>query len=133
MSNLQDIKHVLVEFEKLVPLLSNLHPVGPWLIPDDWDKNISFPNAELPGVYLFLNSTGNIIYIGKASKGLGQRIGNGYIGQGGVIKDPKISEASQLYTIALPMRLFFMAPALEEFLIDKLDPKGNTIGRPVVL
>ena len=132
MSSLQEIKNALAEFHKYLPLLPNLYPEGPWNIPSDWDKK-SFPNAELPGVYFFLNAAGNLIYIGKASAGLGQRLGNGYIGQGGKIKDPKVAEASQLYTIALPKELFFIAPALEEFLIFKLDPKGNTIGRPSAL
>jgi GIY-YIG catalytic domain len=129
METLQEIKNALDDFLKYVPALSQLSPEGPWFMPIDWDKKVSFPNAELPGVYFFQNNEGNLIYIGKASNGLGERIGSGYIGQGGKIKDSKIADASQLYTIGLPKDLFFIAPAIEEFLIFKLDPKGNTIGR----
>ena len=34
-------------------------------------------------VYLFFNDAEQLLYIGKASEGLGKRIGEGYIGKGG--------------------------------------------------
>jgi len=97
-------------------------------IPEDYEKK-SFPFASYPGVYLFFDENETLLYIGKASSGLGQRIGNEYIGRSGVLKTNKISGAKVLRTIKLPKEHHFEAPAIEEFLIYKLKPTRNSVGK----
>lgn len=98
-----------------------------WLITPE--NKTSFPNSSKPGVYIFTDENDNILYVGKASSGLGQRLGNGYIDRYCNIKDSKISGAKKLFTIAVSEKFSFLAPAIEEFLIKELNPPINKISK----
>ncbi len=95
-----------------------------FLIPEDCVEG-RFPNADLPGVYAFLDHNQELLYIGS-SIGLGRRLGDGYIGRVGEIKDAKIKGAKSLRTIGVPKEHFFEAMAIEAFLIRELAPPRNT-------
>ena len=86
----------------------------------------------LPGCYAFENDDGEIYYVGSvsANSDFGYRFVNGYI-----CKHPEdktkvqrlghATEARRIYVIDVPKEYAFIAPALEQFLISYLEPKGN--------
>jgi len=98
--------------------------------PDKW------PNADSPGVYLILDRQLNISYIGKASMGstLGARLSSyfAYAKDGSercrIVHDSWDIQPEFVATIAMPSRMAFEAAALEEYLIDRLQPPENAKG-----
>jgi len=128
MATIQEIQVHIEELKRLVPGMPSLALSEPWFIPGSWAEH-EYPNSSLPGVYIFADVTANIIYVGKASTGLGYRIGNEYVGRDGVLKGNKVVGAAALYTIPLPKQLFFLSPAVEEFLISRLQPERNSVGK----
>ena len=127
MATITDLLTHLEQLRRLVPGFPELTISKPWHIPNSWATE-SFPHASSPGVYVFSDSATNVIYIGKASFGLGSRIGNEYIGTNGICKSKKVAAADTLYTIPVPEQLFFLSPAIEEFLIYMLRPPMNVVG-----
>jgi hypothetical protein len=43
-------------------------------LPHDWPANREFPNSKTPGCYAFYDEAGELLYIGKASRTMGERI-----------------------------------------------------------
>ena len=91
-----------------------------------------WPFADRAGVYLLYDDALDLFYIGKVSMNrcLGQRLYE-YFG-GGEICIPKIDwlqPARYVIIIAMSPELPFEAPALEEFLIRKLQPRINGTGK----
>ena len=130
MAKISDVIKQLELLSQYIPIAKSLNVSEAWRIPENYiDNPKCFPNSEFPGVYIFTDKNANILYIGKASSGLGSRIGNGYLGRNRVRKSDKIINAHYLYTVKLNWEEFFLAPAIEEYLISELDPSGNKIGR----
>jgi hypothetical protein len=151
MAHLLDLKKELARFSrfyhhpKLPPLgLSGLYALFPekykklpkevtarW--PDD-----DWPNGDKPGVYIFLDSKLNILYIGKTTmwRLLKQRL-SAYFRYSKVQKRCKIPkdhgwsiQPDFVVTIGVPPRTAFEASAIEEYLINRLRPSENTVGMP---
>lgn len=95
-----------------------------------WEHPWPFSNRA--GVYLLYDEALELFYIGKASMNrcLGQRLYE-YFG-GGASCVPKLEwlqPARYVINIAMPSEFPFEAPALEEFLIRKLQPRVNGTGK----
>lgn len=91
-----------------------------------------WPYAESPGVYIIYAENLELMYVGKTSMNrcLGRRLYE-YFG-GGAACTPKaqwLTSARYVINIAVPQDHSFEAPALEEFLIKKLQPRCNVVGR----
>lgn len=94
-----------------------------------WDD--PWPYGDRAGVYLLYDEALNLLYVGKASmnRRLGQRLYE-YFG-GGEVCHPRLDwlrPARYVIIVAMPAEFPFEAPALEEFLIRRLQPKLNGVG-----
>jgi len=93
---------------------------------DDW------PNGDKAGVYIFLDSKLNVLYIGKASL-LKDRFA-AYFRYDDLnrcrIPDEHGWEVKPEFvaTIGIPVKTAFESSAIEEYLITRLQPSENTIG-----
>ena len=94
-----------------------------------------YPGTEFPGVYVISKVNGEILRIGKAScsSSLGKRLSSYYRWHDkkyiGVGKYEGYTEAFIIHTISLPQDRAFEAPAIEEYLIDRLKPPYNKVGK----
>ncbi len=94
------------------------------------NQSHSWTNGDKPGVYIFLDSNENLLYIGKASSGRDLRARlRGYFDRNGAAKNNKhgAEETQYVGLLALPEDHGFEAPAIEEWLIEHLQPKENKI------
>jgi hypothetical protein len=116
-------EEILAEFQKVYPRpgISNL--IVYWYdIENDWPK--SWPSGSSQGVYIFLDSEENFLYIGKASSGrnLKTRL-RGYFknNQGTCLIKEKAKEKAKdtryVGLLPLPVEHGFEVPAIEEYLI----------------
>ena len=129
------------EFGVLTPSdLYDLHPEvepRPKVSPlSQWPH--SWPGSGPPGVYILLNERQEVIYVGKASMGnvLGKRLGAYFQYEPGTPRCRAVHRWDSVggeprFVVTVPVRgdMSFEAAALEEFLIGRLDPPGNTLGR----
>jgi len=96
--------------------------------PDDW------PNAGRAGVYAVFADDRELLYVGKSSMNsfLAARLG-AYFGyapdRSCRIKNTWVRAPRFLVTVGVPDDSTWEAPALEEFLIQKLNPPLNRNGR----
>jgi hypothetical protein len=113
-----------VDLFPMRPLPSGITPKSSWT--DNW------PFAWSPGVYMIYSESLDLMYIGKASMNryLGQRLGDYFGGSTTCIpKKNWLQTARFVINIAVPEETPFEAPALEEFLIKKLQPPWNAAGK----
>ncbi len=135
MTNFQDLKLALDEFnhEYPRPNMSKLVLSEEYNILKDFCN--PYPGAEFPGVYAIFDTSGELLRLGKAScnSTLGTRLSTYYrwhdVDYIGVSKHEGYENAIIIRTIKVPNERAFEAPALEEFLIGKLNPRFNTTGR----
>jgi len=97
--------------------------------PEDW------PSVSAPGVYLIADSELQTLYIGKASMSLPMagRLAVGFrAGEDGkcvvLNRDSWKGQPRYVAVIAMEEAFGFEAPALEEFLITRLQPIDNKVG-----
>jgi hypothetical protein len=98
--------------------------------PDDW------PNSSNAGVYAIFDEHFELIYVGKSSMNsfIAARLGT-YFGYTSAperlcrLKGEWRIEPRYLITVGVPDDATWEAPALEEFLIQKLNPTLNRNGR----
>jgi excinuclease UvrABC nuclease subunit len=96
--------------------------------PDEW------PHNSRQGVYAILDDALTVLYVGKASMRnvIGSRLSS-YFGydetRGCKIYHKWTNTPRYIAAIAVPQNSTFEAPALEEFLIQVLDPSDNSKGR----
>ena len=90
----------------------------------------SWPDAGKPGVYALFNGDKELRYLGKASCNtcLGYRI-RAHFDKHGMPKADWAQGLQFLATICVPSDRAFEAPAVEEFLINRLNPPLCGIGR----
>ena len=97
--------------------------------PDQW------PHASRKGVYIIMDEQLNVLYVGKASfeNTIGARLGSYFAfatDRACKIVDENWSAPPRyVSSVAVPDDSAFEAPALEEYLIRKLVPRDNTVGR----
>lgn len=107
-----------------LPLPVGIVPQGGWT--EQW------PFAERAGVYLIYSESFALLYVGKSSmnqclrKRLWRHFGGGATC---VLNEPWTQAPRFVVNIAVPDEMAFEAPALEEYLIKKLQPLLNTVGR----
>ena len=98
--------------------------------------NDQWPNSDEAGVYFIFGSSGRLLYIGKASMNhyMGGRLSN-YFGCDKATKACRIVHENgwserpmYVATVAVPRGMNFEAPALEEYLIGRLEPVDNVRG-----
>ena len=90
-------------------------------------------DAGLPGCYVFEDDSGELYYVGSvsANSSFGYRFANGYINKDSedkskIKRSGAAMEAHRIYVVDVPKEYAFIAPALEQFLISYLDPRGNS-------
>jgi hypothetical protein len=115
--------------------LYDLFPSKPHSLAKPAEHNwpVRYPSDQRAGVYLIYSDTFELLYVGKASMGscLGKRLYT-YFGaaQECVLKHTTWTQSPRfMLTIAVPESMPFEAPALEEFLIGRLEPTNNSVGR----
>jgi excinuclease UvrABC nuclease subunit len=136
-----EIQRSLTEFQMKIAYKSKLLVDGPYFPYQKFRDNSreieSCPNSDSPGVYLFCSGEGNFLYIGECLGKLGNRVW-AHIGKSGEANDPYPNAKSwikeskpdiAIYTIALPEDHWFLAPALEKYLIKTLKPENNILDR----
>ena len=113
---------------------------------DPWQYEGTIPFNTQPGCYAVL-SRGEVIYVGVgagkgvaryAGAGLGDRLRGYYrerrdeagarVGRGLYQPHPNWPEAEALVTLGLPHERYYLAYALEPFLIGRLNPRRNSKG-----
>ena len=134
MASLADLQTRLEEFNQKFPRpgIPPLAISNPYHLRTNWESQ--WPGAEHCGVYVFLDENDRLLYIGKASCSatIGKRLGAyfGYAPGGGPeTYNDFYGAVCTVVTIELPPDHEFEAPAVEEFLIWKLDPPLNKNGR----
>lgn len=99
----------------------------------DPSKEVQFPHAEEPGCYVFANADGKILYVGKGSRHMGQRIWAPFgrqrrDGELDLFPDalPWVKEHKPgVWAVAVPRDHWWLAMALEGFLIETINPPEN--------
>lgn len=94
------------------------------------DPAAPWPHAGNPGVYALFNDNRELLYLGKAScnSDLGYRL-RAHFDKTGAAKASWFESVRHLATIPVPTDRAFEAPAVEEFLIARLNPPLCGIGR----
>ncbi len=107
----------------------------------DWNWQGSVPHHDKRGVYCLFDGAGDILYVGLgASVGGGKRVGFGISrrlldhvittdktkGRGHYIPKKRWADVGSLAAIGFPNEYSYLAPALEDYLIEKLSPPRNT-------
>ncbi len=125
------------EIEKFIKELSSINfreVIANVSEPYDILRNFksTWPNNELPGVYLFLSDSWDLLYIGESNE-LGTRLRKHFrYAANKKMGEPKTDEAKGtrfVITIGLKVDYGILAPALEKFLIKALHPQFNKIGK----
>lgn len=104
----------------------------PYDLQQDWPTN--YPFMRHKGVYCFVDEAGTLTYVGKVScrNDFGYRLA-GYFEYGpdrrARAKHSHHAATRYIYVISLPSGHEFEAPAIEEWLISRLNPPLNKVGR----
>jgi hypothetical protein len=146
MHTLRDVQRELAEYERRyrhpdqLPLtISGLYDLFPGqptpasaLTERRWPQ--TWPNADGRGVYLVFDHELSLRYIGKASmrSSIGARLGTYF----GYAEDRSCKilhtgwrvQPRFLVTVAVPDETPWEAPAIEEYLIKRLQPPDNSVG-----
>jgi hypothetical protein len=120
--------------------ISNLYDLFPSALhsldtapPDVWPA--PYPFDQRTGVYFIFSESFELLYVGKSSMSscIGKRLWTYFHyapGQVCVLKHSTWTQNPRfLITVAVPETTPFEAPALEEFLIGRLQPTNNKVGR----
>jgi hypothetical protein len=121
-------------------------PFPEWSIP--WNFNGTIPNQDKQGCYALLDGNKRVVYIGVgAGKGSARYPGAGlgqelhkywrknskepYSKDGSANYEPgeQLNEVEAIITIPFPQEIRYLAYALEAFLIERLNPQLNIIGK----
>jgi hypothetical protein len=136
----KDIRPMLQSLvDKFVAAIGYPHHLGaspPYYPYDDPEGMQQYPNSDVPGCYVFAAGNGQVQYVGKASRYLGNRIW-AHIGRGrGRDKGGELYPNADtwlrenqpdiaVWCVGLPDEHWWLAAALEGFMTEALLP-----GRP---
>lgn len=128
-------------FDKVLDAVQRLNDVAPrpnmeplsvseaYDLESDWPSK-SWYGATKPGVYIFVDSKGEVLYIGKAS--CGRNIGNRLSAywrhspeRKAAPKDDIAKGVRYVLTVTVDREFAFEVPAIEEWLIGELLPARN--------
>lgn len=139
---IEEIKKNLADFAKIVSvqqfeISSEFYPYKEYKDNRKKYYDEQWENADKPGVYIFISDDNDRpLYIGKSEGYLGNRIYGhvGRIGKSGEELFPYAEEwaknsREKLCFITIPVDPPRLAPALESFLIYKMDPLYNIAGK----
>ena len=122
-----------LELSGLYALFPENHKTLPKGVTGHWPDD-DWPNGDEAGVYIFLGSKFNLLYIGKTSLlKLKDRL-SAYFRYGDLnrcrIPDEHgwTEKPEFVVTIGILAKTAFESAALEEYLISRLQPSQNTIG-----
>jgi|SRR3990167_84862 len=127
-STLLDLENAIKEMNSLFP-----RSCGPISLTDPLDisirPDVSWPSNKNAGIYVFLGSDREILYIGKASFGncIGGRLNQRFTSSWDS-KSPDSVGCVYITTIPVPDTHRFEASSIEEFLLSKLKTKLNYVG-----
>ena len=130
MSSIDEAKALIETYRQQYGFTSPLQCGEYALTPENWRSNY-IPYCDKQGVYLFFGSSGSLLYVGKASMGhdLGREICRHFSSR------PQLESISALWSekpsnlLVVAVENAYEAPSLEEYLILKLNPRDNTLGR----
>jgi hypothetical protein len=79
MGSAYDFRMLISELSPLFEAFTRLQPkLAPLALSDEYaprrDWNDKYPHADVPGVYLFADDEGRILYIGKSEEKMGRRL-----------------------------------------------------------
>jgi len=116
--------------------ISGLYDLFPEIGNPDIYVESAWPSTYLlcgsSGVYIFLNNDLEVIYVGVAKSGFGNRLGKYFAyneNRKCRLKDDRITNPRYIVCIAVPSETFFEAASLELFLINEIKPINNTLGK----
>jgi len=125
----KQLKQKVGEFLKKLNLSKDVCMINPpYNTIDDYKKKKSWESADRPGVYAFYSDSENLQYIGTSVL-LGGRLGHYFkyskIDGSGESKNPNSKDTKWVVTIGFEKDYWFLACALEQYLISKLNPERN--------
>ncbi|WP_353163064.1 hypothetical protein [Salinisphaera shabanensis] len=120
----------VAEFRRLCGYEGKIEVSDPYFPYKQGSEAFEYPYAKSPGCYIFATGDNTILYIGKASRRLGDRIW-AHIGRAGrPHEDGKFPYAAawlknaepcaRVYSISVPDTHWWLALALEGFLTERL-------------
>ncbi|NMM46571.1 GIY-YIG nuclease family protein [Rhodospirillaceae bacterium KN72] len=131
MATMEDVQNIANEYAVRYGNM-NMHWSDPWDIQCNFDQ--TWPNNGRPGCYAIFDHDLELIYIGKTNN-LGKRLGDYFkvdptdpTRKRGVPKIPEAWGAEPNFVLTVALDNAYEAPSLEEYLIEKFQPLGNTIG-----
>ena len=145
---LQGVKHTDESMDQLIQETSaffNRHWYGELPVPEwnfDWNWKGPVPNYLLGGLYA-LFSDESLVYIGlgrsSVARGISARLESHVLaisGEGdsyGYVPQEKWKRlgVNRLATIGFPPEFSYLSPALEDYLIGRLKPSANSVGKSI--
>lgn len=131
------LEALVVEFVNAIGYRGSLS-VSPAYYPyDDATRQIQYPNADYPGCYVFVSGDGQVKYIGKAARYLGNRIW-AHLGRTARVGESETYPNGEhwlqefgpniaVHSIAVPEQHWWLALALEGFLTEQLLPEKRRV------
>jgi hypothetical protein len=128
MTMLEDLQRMLAEFNRDYPRpgLPPLVLSEPYDLIEHWQRKMTWPSSNLPGIYVVCDGAFRVWYIGKSSWGsnIGSRLGAHFKNGADKLAESRYQdwrEAKLRYvlTIGLPPAHSFEAPAIEEYLVTR--------------
>jgi hypothetical protein len=136
----ETLPSIIEDFKRTIGYCGNLVIAGPhhrYKFVDDLTKEVQFPHADEPGCYVFFTEMegqrGKVLYVGKGSRYMGQRIWapfgrqkrNGEIEPFPDAKPWVKEHRPGVYAVAVPKEHWWLAMALEGYLIETFTPPEN--------
>lgn len=136
MANLQALTDAINELNRTYPRpsLPPLVPSEPYDLENHWPAK--YPSSDSPGVYVFVDESQTVAYVGKAScnNTIGKRLGD-YIKKDQADGKPQFKsdkwadeKLRYIVTIGIESEHAFESGAIEEFLLYRLKPRLNRNG-----
>lgn len=135
-SKLKELQDRIETFKEITGIKVELEVSGAYKMLTDYPEKI-YPNSGNPGVYIF-SCDDKILYIGHSKRFMGNRISSHLVKS--EKEKPKLyfedqdkesdtGDNLELHTIPFIDKLWYLAPALEGYLIENYRSEHNDPGR----